>query len=112
MQNVQQTFIEIDKLINRYPALEICHESICKSVEMIRDSFKSGGKLLICGNGGSASDAQHIVGELMKSFAIRRRVDPKILDRIEDPFLRENLEGSLPAISLVNETSLMTAVLF
>ncbi|MBR1419849.1 MAG: SIS domain-containing protein [Selenomonadaceae bacterium] len=109
MQNALQTFIEIDKLVNRYPALEICRDSIIQAVEIIRDSFKSGGKLITCGNGGSASDAQHIVGELMKSFAIRRKVDPKILERIEDPFVKENLEGTLPAISLVNETALITA---
>lgn len=109
MQNARQTFIEIDKLVNRYPALEICRDSIIRAVEIIRYSFKSGGKLLTCGNGGSASDAQHIVGELMKSFAIRRRVDPKILERIEDPFVKENLEGTLPAISLINETALITA---
>ena len=109
MQSARQTFIEIDKLVNRYPALEICRDSIIQAVEIIRDSFKSGGKLITCGNGGSASDAQHIVGELMKSFAIRRRVDPKILERIEDPFVKENLEGTLPAISLINETALITA---
>ena len=109
MQSARQTFIEIDKLVNRYPALEICRDSIIQAVEIIRDSFKSGGKLITCGNGGSASDAQHIVGELMKSFAIRRKVDPKILERIEDPFVKENLEGTLPAISLINETALITA---
>ena len=109
MQSARQTFIEIDKLVNRYPALEICRDSIIQAVEIIRDSFKSGGKLITCGNGGSASDAQHIVGELMKSFAIRRKVDPKILERTEDPFVKENLEGTLPAISLINETALITA---
>jgi D-sedoheptulose 7-phosphate isomerase len=69
------------------------------------ECFEKGGKLLICGNGGSASDADHIVGELMKGFRARRRVTD---ERIPTD-LRELLQGALPAISLSSQDALITA---
>ena len=63
----------LDELIIRYPALEETKNEILAATEKMRNSFASGHKLLIAGNGGSAADAEHIVGELMKSFLIRDR---------------------------------------
>ncbi len=79
--------------------------------------FASGGKLLICGNGGSASDAQHIVGELMKDFMIKRSSAASDAERLKElfpdgsgVFLAENLTRTLPAISLTGEHALDSAV--
>ena len=93
------------ELLNRYPKLSVCEDSITKALEMMIETYKDGGKVLICGNGGSASDSGHIVGELMKGFLLPRKVsDERIsLD------LRENLQGGLPAISLCSHEALMTA---
>lgn len=103
----------IDELISRYSVLEICRESIEKSCDLICECVKSGGKILTCGNGGSAADSQHIVGELMKSFVKNRPVDEKILSRIDDEnlrgYFRKNLQTGIPAMSLVSESALMTA---
>lgn len=74
---------------------------------------KDKGKLLICGNGGSAGDAQHIVSELMKPFRINRTITPQLFDRFLDKnldYLASNLKRALPAISLVGENSLISAI--
>jgi putative phosphoheptose isomerase len=105
----------IDNLIERYPSLDICKQDILLSVEMLINCYQNKNKLLICGNGGSASDSQHIVGELMKSFRLKRKIPIEIQEQIEDKFPQssqyyiENLEEPLTAISLVGETSLITA---
>ena len=65
----------LDALTERYPALAAQKEDIRALYELLRQAFASGGKLLVCGNGGSAADALHIVGELMKSFTLPRPVD-------------------------------------
>ena len=71
----------------------------------MKDSYCSGGKILACGNGGSAADADHIVGELMKGFLLKRPVsDERIPER-----LRCNLQGSLPAISLPSQCAILSA---
>ncbi|MBQ7986723.1 MAG: SIS domain-containing protein [Clostridia bacterium] len=92
-------------LIERYPQLEICKEQINDAMELIRSTYKKGGKVLVCGNGGSASDAEHIVGELMKGFKSKRIVTD---ERIPED-LRCGLQGSLPAISLPSQTGILTA---
>ncbi|SKC34998.1 D-sedoheptulose 7-phosphate isomerase [[Eubacterium] yurii] len=105
----------IDNLIERYPTLDICKQDILLSVEMLINCYQNKNKLLICGNGGSASDSQHIAGELMKSFRLKRKIPIEIQEQIEDKFPQnsqyyiENLEEPLTAISLVGETSLITA---
>ncbi|MBR1859352.1 MAG: SIS domain-containing protein, partial [Selenomonadaceae bacterium] len=70
----QTTLSKIEELINRYPALENCRNDLINAVTIICDSFRSGNKLLICGNGGSAADSMHIVGELMKGFLLPRSI--------------------------------------
>ena len=107
-----------DKLIERYPVLEVCREDLLLSAEKICSAFKSGNKLITCGNGGSAADSLHIVGELMKGFALPRKIsdfDKKFSERAEKIFpddadyFKKNLQCALPAISLVGETALTTA---
>ena len=95
----------LQELLNRYPELTECEEQIKDALELIRDTYKKGGKVLVCGNGGSCSDSEHIVGELMKGFKKMRKVTD---ERIPEE-LREGLQGALPAISLTSQTGLLTA---
>ena len=94
----------LDLLIMRYPHLEF-----------IRDCYKNGGKLLVCGNGGSAADAEHIVGELMKGFKKARHlasieVEKLVeIDSLMGRTLADNLQGALPAIALDGHPALTTA---
>ena len=93
------------ELLERYPALAKCRDSIEKALDMMTDTYKNGGKVLVCGNGGSAADSEHIVGELMKGFLSKREVtDERIPER-----LRENLQGALPAISLPSQCAILSA---
>lgn len=107
----------IADLIHRYPVLAANEDSINKAYEIIKDSYKSCGKLLIAGNGGSASDADHIVGELMKGFILPRKMDDdfanklKAVDKEKGSELALKLQGALPAVALNNHNSLNTAYL-
>ena len=92
-------------LYERYPALEVCREDIKKALSLMVDTYKKGGKILICGNGGSASDSEHIVGELLKGFILKRSVTD---ERIPE-HLRTGLQGSLPAISLPSQCAILSA---
>lgn len=92
-------------LYERYPGLEVCREDIEKALGMMIDTYKKGGKILICGNGGSASDSEHIVGELLKGFMLKRPVTD---ERIPE-HLRKGLQGSLPAISLPSQSAILSA---
>ena len=89
----------------RYPALHECEDEIENSLELIIDTYKNGGKVLVCGNGGSAADSEHIVGELMKGFMLKREVRD---ERIPED-LRNNLQGALPAISLPSQSAILSA---
>lgn len=95
----------MDNIFERYPQLKCCENDIEKGLNLIVETYKNNGKVLVCGNGGSASDCEHIVGELMKGFLNKRKIDDKRLSQD----LKENLQGALPAISLCSQTSLMTA---
>ncbi|MCI1207980.1 MAG: SIS domain-containing protein [Treponema sp.] len=90
-------------LLKRYPVLVKCTENIRNAYKLLEHVFTEKGKLLVCGNGGSAADSEHIVGELMKSFVLARTVDL-------DLFKYKNLQYGLPAISLVSQSSLISAV--
>ena len=70
----KSTRAAVDQLIERYPALAVCRESLVQAVETICESYYGKHKLIVCGNGGSAADAEHIVGELMKGFLLPRRL--------------------------------------
>lgn len=105
----------LDLLIERYPILEPCKESIAKAYDIMEEAYSYGRKLLVAGNGGSAADSEHIVGELMKEFKLKRKIYAAQADRLKkiDPemgqVLAENLQGTLPAVSLVGEPALTTA---
>lgn len=99
----------IETLMERYPQLEVCKKDILSSVEMLIETFQTGKKLLVCGNGGSASDSEHIVGELMKGFILPRKLDKDLVNKINDEELSSCLQYGLPAISLVSEVALSTA---
>lgn len=106
----------LDELFERYPALLACRGSVECATAMIADGYRRGGKLLICGNGGSAADSQHIVGEMMKGCALRRRLGEEWLTKFASvsavyaEYLVRNLEGALPAVSLVSDSALSTAL--
>lgn len=105
----------VDLLIERYPMLKSIKKDIIETYLVLEDCYKKGNKLLIAGNGGSAADAEHIVGELMKGFKSQRKVDSKfeeklIKENIElGRILAENLQGALPAIALDGHFALSTA---
>lgn len=105
----------IDTLIDRYPKLIVCKEDIIKAFELMLEAYDNKRKLLVCGNGGSASDSEHIVGELMKEFRLKRKVYAdqaeamKAIDPDMGTTLAENLQGALPAICLTGHSSLTTA---
>lgn len=93
------------ELLRRYPALEACREDMLAAAAMMLETYQHGGKILVCGNGGSCADSEHIVGELMKGFMLKRPVTD---ERIPAD-LREGLQGSLPAISLPSQTAVLSA---
>ena len=111
----EKSLREIEVLIERYPVLGPMRNELISAVERMVLCVEKGRKILICGNGGSAADSLHIVGELMKSFVLKRKLPPVWQDKLREqyPDLAEyyiqNLQGAIPAISLVNEVSLMTA---
>lgn len=107
----------INLLISRYPELSVCKSDIMAAYKIMQRCFANGGKLLVAGNGGSAADAEHIVGELMKAFALPRKCDDEMRQKLiaaDAPMgavLAENLQGALPAIALGGHISLSTAYL-
>ena len=96
---------DCDLLTSRYPALTKCFEDVEQAKNAIIEAYENGGKVLVCGNGGSAADSEHIVGELMKGFMLKRTVTDK---RIPEN-LRFKLQGALPAISLPSQMGLISA---
>lgn len=107
----------LDELVERYPCLQACKDDISIAFEIIRDSYKSRGKLLVAGNGGSAADSEHIVGELMKGFVKPRCLDADMKSKLENvdaqmgKILGDKLQGAMPAIALVDHVALSTAYL-
>ena len=109
--------VSIEELIERYPKLDSEKENITQALEVMFECYKNKGKLLVAGNGGSAADAEHIVGELMKGFVEPRKLQKEYVEKLEavdsemGRELGEKLQGALPAISLVGHTALSTAYL-
>lgn len=104
----------MEKLLKRYPSLSSVSEDIEKTVTLLADMYRSGGKLLCCGNGGSASDSEHIVGELMKCFKLKRPINKELAAALaeygkEGQDLAQTLESPLPAVSLCGHSALSTA---
>jgi D-sedoheptulose 7-phosphate isomerase len=98
-----------DELTARYPALALCQGDIRTAYELLASCFSNGGSLYVCGNGGSAADALHMVGELVKSFVLKRELDEGFCRHVGDPELLRSLQGALPAHALVENTALATA---
>lgn len=105
----------IDILIERYPKLLSCKNDISNAYNILETAFSNDRKLLVCGNGGSASDSEHIVGELMKEFKLKRKIYTeyaeamKTIDSEMGKMLADNLQGALPAICLTGHSALTTA---
>ena len=105
----------IDQLIQRYPELVICRNEIKKAASMLIETVENKGKILVCGNGGSAADSEHIVGELGKSFIKARPLPTSLQERIQniDPangeHISRNLQMGIQAISLNGHPSLTSA---
>lgn len=105
----------IDLLVERYPSLESAKNAIVAAYLLLEESYENGGKLLVAGNGGSAADAEHIVGELMKGFKLPRKPEADFAEKLIEEnqelgsVLAENLQGALPAIALDGHPALSTA---
>ena len=105
----------MDELLERYPQLAVCKETMMQAFSLLSHCFRDNGKLLICGNGGSAADAEHIVGELMKGFKSPRKLDCECQEKLKDidktlgGRLAEHLQKALPAIALDGHPALSTA---
>lgn len=107
----------IDELVARYPILGANEKELWYAYAALEECYLGHGKLLVAGNGGSASDAEHIVGELMKAFCLERSLDAELAHRLADvdphmgKALSGKLQGALPAISLASHIGLGTAFL-
>ena len=105
----------IDLLVERYPSLESARNDIVAAYLLLEESYENGGKLLVAGNGGSAADAEHIVGELMTGFKRPRKPEADFAEKLVEEnqelgsVLAENLQGALPAIALDGHPALSTA---
>lgn len=95
------------RLADRYPALESIYGDLQTAYGLLYDTYENGGKLLVCGNGGSASDAEHIVGELMKGFYLPRTLGESERETYGE--LGKHLQKALPAIALTGHPALSTA---
>ncbi len=104
----------IRNLLERYPELNSCRGQIEKAFLILKETFARGGKLLVCGNGGSAADAEHISGELLKGFLKKRPLSAGLSQKIKavsgEAEWVEQLQGSLPVIPLVNNAALISAI--
>lgn len=109
------TSLIIDNLIKRYPKLSVCKESLENAILSLKECFLNNGKVLVCGNGGSTADSEHIVAELMKGFTLERKLklDEQIKFKTMFPgnadYFINNLQRAIPAISLTSHTALLTA---
>lgn len=106
----------IQRFFEDNPHLISQREAVVQAIELLIETYRQGNKVLICGNGGSASDSEHIVGEMMKGFLLARRIPASdrqtLIDRCgEDAGSRisDHLQGALPTLSLVSQTALLTA---
>ena len=105
----------LQNLVDKYPALSAISNEIADSYRILSECIRAGGKILTCGNGGSAADAEHIVGELMKGFHLKRHLgepDREAFAKVypnEADYLADNLQKAIPAVSLVSSVSLATA---
>ena len=98
----------INELILSFENLRMLEDEIRTSANLITESFSDGNKLLLCGNGGSCADCEHIAGEMVKQFAKERPLNPEIVEKL-GPELSSELHGGLPALSLPSMIGFHTA---
>ena len=105
----------LDELVSRYPSLAACRDDIEAAYRVLVECFGRGGKLLVCGNGGGATGAEHIVGVMMKGFLGLRPLPEEFRSRLRaadhelGSTLAEKLQASLPVINLAAGMALSTA---
>lgn len=99
---------DIKRLLKERPELESCKKDIHSACELLLNCFRSGNQVLLCGNGGSAADCEHIAGELVKRFSRPRNLPNDIAQKL-GPDLAQNLHGALPALSLPSMVGFTTA---
>jgi D-sedoheptulose 7-phosphate isomerase len=105
----------LDELIRDCPQLEAVREDIMSAYLALEACYSNKKRVFICGNGGSAADALHIVGELMKSFTAARPMDHDTADKLlsacpnQAVYMIENIQGALPAHALVENAALCSA---
>lgn len=107
----------IELLVKRYPDLKGLEAAILNAYKVMEKAYEGGNKLLVCGNGGSASDSEHIVGELMKGFKNPRKLNDKLKKKLEEvdeeaaEILSAKLQQPLEAIALTGGIALNTALI-
>lgn len=107
----------LQRMLERYPELRVAEQDIAAAYQVMAVSYAAGGKLLLAGNGGSAADAEHIVGELMKGFRRKRRISPEFAQSLVEQdaelgaVLAQHLQGTLPALTMSGHIALSTAYL-
>ncbi len=105
----------MEELFDRYPALRACEDEIRATLAVLIECYEKGGKLLLCGNGGSCADSEHIVGELMKGFLKKRPLTAEQKQGMREHFkgiddsTLDRLQNGLPALSLTSMIALNTA---
>jgi D-sedoheptulose 7-phosphate isomerase len=106
----------LHELVERYPRLSVCKDTIHAAYKILERTYQSGGTVLIAGNGGSAADADHISGELLKGFVKKRPLDGGLAAKIKgvadaetSDYLIKNVQQGLPAIALANNGAVLTA---
>lgn len=106
---------ELEVLLRNYPELAICKNAVLTAFNLMLGCYTKGGTIMVCGNGGSAADAEHMAGELMKGFKNKRPLSNRQRDMLlsanpeEGIYLAENLQQAIPAISLASQSALFTA---
>ena len=114
MREIEITDTFLSHLIERYPGLFRIKNQLHNAAKLLINTYRNGGKVLICGNGGSSADSDHIVGELMKSFIKKRPISEELHRMLEKEgemgkFIAKYIEQGLPAISLSSQSSFLTA---
>ncbi len=104
----------IKSMETSHPVLSVCSKDIGSAVDLMISSIKNNGTIFTCGNGGSSADSDHIVGELMKGFHLKRKLSDEIRNEFSDLFpaggdIADNLQGAIRAISLCGNMALISA---
>ena len=116
MQLTTKTLAHLDAMLARQPHLNELAISVRRAAVRICECAQRGGKVLLCGNGGSAADSEHIAGELMKSFILPRRISTGDIERLRvsgaanADRLAERLQCGVAAVALGSNAAVSTAI--